>query len=514
MAAIQTVLHSPQNHNSTAIITPRHGVVTLFGYGIRVQVERGHLVLEDGIGADRRHARFARVGHGLRRLVVIGADGMVSLAALRWLADQDAALVMLDRNGKVLISTGRATSSDARLRRAQACAEQYGVDFLIARELIHQKLLNQEKISTEKLLDPFSAREIANCRKELHLTSTIESIRQIESIGAKAYWQAWRSIPVEFLRSDVKRVPAHWKTFGTRVSPLTNSPRLAVNPANAILNYLYAILEAESRLAAAKMGLDPGLGILHLDDRLRDSLACDLMEPVRPKVDEYLFDWISKGILRRAWFFEEGNGNCRLMGEFAQRFSETSHVWAHAVAPIAEQVTETIWLATRQKFSIRLPAARLTQSHRRLAKIPLGVSPVPKHPEIPSLCRSCGTSIKRKHGYCFRCSIEVSKSALVEAARHGRIATQTPEVRSRRGQKQSQHRRAELTWDPKSQPSWLTKSFYLERIQPRLADLTVSSIALALDFSIPYASEVRAGRDRPHPRHWLTLAQLVKLNLD
>jgi hypothetical protein len=26
-----------------------------------------------------------RVRHGLRRLVVIGADGMVSLAALRWL---------------------------------------------------------------------------------------------------------------------------------------------------------------------------------------------------------------------------------------------------------------------------------------------------------------------------------------------------------------------------------------------------------------------------------------------
>ena len=67
-------------------ITPRHGVVTLFGYGIQVRVDRGHLILEDGIGADRRYARFPRVGHGLQRLIVIGADGMVSLAALRWLA--------------------------------------------------------------------------------------------------------------------------------------------------------------------------------------------------------------------------------------------------------------------------------------------------------------------------------------------------------------------------------------------------------------------------------------------
>jgi hypothetical protein len=388
------------------------------------------------------------------------------------------------------------------------------VDFLIARELIHQKLLNQEKISTEKLLDPVSAQEIANCRKELLLVSTIESIRQIESIAAKAYWQAGRSVPGEFLRSDLKRVPEHWKLFGTRVSPLTNSPRLAVNPANAILNYLYAILEAESRLAAAKMGLDPGLGVLHLDNRLRDSLACDLMEPVRPKVDEYLFDWIHRGILRREWFFEERNGNCRLMGEFAQRFSETSRVWAHAVAPIAEQVTKTFWLATRQKSCVRLPAARLTQSHRRLAKIASGVSPEPKQSEIPSLCRQCGKPIKQKHKYCQGCSTEVSKGHLIKAAQLERIAAQTPEVRSRRGQKQSLHRRAELAWNPENQPNWLTESFYIERIQPLLAELTVSSIALALDISIPYASEVRAGRNRPHPRHWLPLAQLLMVDLD
>jgi hypothetical protein len=51
------------------------------GYGIQVHVDRGHLVLEDGIAVDRRYGRLPRVGHGLRRLVVIGSDGMVSLAA-------------------------------------------------------------------------------------------------------------------------------------------------------------------------------------------------------------------------------------------------------------------------------------------------------------------------------------------------------------------------------------------------------------------------------------------------
>ena len=53
--------------------------------------------------------------------------------------------------------------------------------------------------------------------------------------------------------------------FGARVSPLTGSPRLAATPPNAILNYLYALLESEARLAAAALGLDPGLGVLHVD---------------------------------------------------------------------------------------------------------------------------------------------------------------------------------------------------------------------------------------------------------
>src|SRR5437660_9376449 len=119
-------------------VAPQKGVVTLFGYGINVRVDRGHLLFEDGIGATRRHARFSRVGHGLRRLVVIGSDGNVSLAALRWLADQNAAFVMLDRLGKVLATTGPVNPSDARLRRAQSLAGQSEIGLAIAKELISQ----------------------------------------------------------------------------------------------------------------------------------------------------------------------------------------------------------------------------------------------------------------------------------------------------------------------------------------------------------------------------------------
>ena len=119
-------------------------------YGIGVHVERGHLIVKDRVGADRREARFSRIGHGIRRLVVIGSDGMVSLAALRWLADQDAAFVMLDRDGSVLATTGPVRPSDARLRRAQALAHHSGAAVKIARELIARKLAGQEQVIRTK----------------------------------------------------------------------------------------------------------------------------------------------------------------------------------------------------------------------------------------------------------------------------------------------------------------------------------------------------------------------------
>jgi CRISPR-associated protein Cas1 len=56
---------------------------------------------------------------------------------------------------------------------------------------------------------------------------------------------------------------------------------------------MYALLESEARLAAVSLGLDPGIGFLHVDTDAQDSLACDLMEAGRPYVDAFLLDWIN-----------------------------------------------------------------------------------------------------------------------------------------------------------------------------------------------------------------------------
>ncbi len=475
MAATENLSQLSTSDNS---LVPRHGVITLFGYGIQVRVNRGHLLIEDGIGVERRRFRFPRVGHGLKRLVVIGSDGMISLAALRWLADQDAAFVMLDRDGSVLVTTGPVRSADAKLRRAQALAPQSDIGVRIARDLIARKLAGQEQVARDMLRDPVSADEVAGCRVALPNANRFDAIRSLEAQAAAAYWSSWRNLPITFPKNDLIRVPDHWRTFGTRKSPLSGSPRLAANPANAMLNYLYSVLESEARLAAAALGLDPGLGVLHVDTPARDSLACDLMEAIRPHVDAYVLHWILSQPLRREWFFEQRDGNCRLMASLAIRLTETAQVWARAVAPVAEWVARQLWSTTHKRTPSKLPPTHLTQTYRREAK---GVASVPRAHVAPRLAN---------------------------AARVGRVASHSPEALAKEGETQRQHARARSAWKPSMQPEWLTAEVYSDKIQPRLVGISSSVIASRIGVSRWYAGRIREGY-RPHPRHWQALSHMV-----
>lgn len=61
----------------------------------------------------------------------------------------------------------------------------------------------------------------------------------------------------------------------------------------------------------------------------------------------------------------------------------------------------------------------------------------------------------------------------------------------------------------RSKQHWPDENTYARQIQPELAGVTISALALALGVSIPYAAYIRAGRHRRHPRHWELLAELV-----
>jgi CRISPR-associated protein Cas1 len=495
--------------SKSASLVSRFGTIVLDGYGIQARVQSGHLILEDGIAQDRRSATLPRVNHGLRRLVIIGSEGNISLAALRWLADQKISLTMLERDGSVLATTGPVSPSDARLRRAQALAHHSGAALTISRELIRQKIAGQERVARERLNNSTVADAVARFCNRLDSSIDLDMIRTIESRAAQEYWSAWRALSIKFPTNCLSKIPDHWKTFGTRDSPLTGSPRLAANPVNAMLNYLYAILESESRLALAAVGLDPGLGVLHKDTVRRDSLACDLMEAVRPDVDAFLFDWFANQTLRREWFFEQRDGSCRLMASLAAKLSETAMSWHRLVAPWTEWIAHTLWSTSSTKERAKPRPTRLTQSHRREVKG--GVSKAHSAPAPETVCHSCGIPIRRGTKFCRPCSLEVAKNNMIKIAKIGRQRTHSLDAQNQRSLKRRKDSAALRAWEQSGNVSMaITETDYADKIQPLLREISNSLIMSTLDVSLPYAVSIRHGQRRPHPRHWQALAGLVE----
>ena len=138
----------PMQSNPTTP-TPRNGVLTLTGYGVTVNVERGGLAVSDGVADERRQATFRKATCGISRLVILGHSGTISLDAVRWLHDIGAALVQIDRDGRVLFASAPPGLDHAALRRAQALAATNQVGIELTRELLDAKLSGQAAMLRE-----------------------------------------------------------------------------------------------------------------------------------------------------------------------------------------------------------------------------------------------------------------------------------------------------------------------------------------------------------------------------
>jgi hypothetical protein len=226
-------------------------------------------------------------------------------------------------------------------------------------------------------------------------------------------------------------------------------------------------------------------------------------------VDSYVLDWLLAQPLKREWFFEERNGNCRLMSELTVRPAETALTWRRAIAPVAEWLTQSFWNA-RCVFAERQNSypTRLTQRRRSEGRgntIHVRANPVPRRKKICEVCGADGV----KNRYCKSCAVEVSRENMAQVALIGHVRPKTQLVKTRVSNKISDHAVANTWWDASSLPSWLTEECYAQKVQPRLRAIKVKEIAQAMQVSKPYAALIRAGHRHPHPRHWQALARMV-----
>jgi CRISPR-associated endonuclease Cas1 len=383
------------------------GICVARGYGIKITVQRRHLIVHDGVGNRRRTRRYHRTSK-LKRLVLIGNTGYLTIDALRWIYDTGAALVHLTASGELIAASVARGPDLAGLRRAQALAADTATGVEIARRVLAAKLEGQRALLDELPGKDEAIEPVEWALGKTHTAADIDALLAAEAQAAAAYWLAWAPLLIPFPPRDARKAPAHWTVFGQRSSLLTGGPRTATNPAGAILNYLYALLEAETILACHALGLDPGLGIFHRDREGRASLALDLMEAARPAVDAYVLALLTQRTLSPREFVETRKGSCRITPRFAEQLAGTCEVWRSQIAPVVEWTANTLAKHSRSRVPSRAP---LTRAHHRAAldhRLPARKPRrAPVKPALPPTCRGCGKALTDgRRPYCEDCRRE------------------------------------------------------------------------------------------------------------
>jgi len=104
----------------------------------------------------------------------------------------------------------------------------------------------------------------------------------------------------------------YWAQIGVFLDQIvlttSRSRRPALDPYNAMLNYVYGMLYQAIHLSVLRAGLDPSLGFMHADGGRRPSLVFDLIEPWRAMADMFLSMVLTSGEYKVNWCVEKDGG--------------------------------------------------------------------------------------------------------------------------------------------------------------------------------------------------------------
>lgn len=322
---------------------------------------------------------------------------------------------------------------------------------------------------------------------------------------------------------ELQSVPEHWRRFGARASAIANGPRLAVNPPNAVLNLSYRLLEAETRLALLVAGLDPGIGIWHVDQRGRDSLALDAMEAVRPEVDRFVLELFEGHVFARRHFVELSDGHCRVGPSLARLLANAMPRWAEAVAPVVEDVARILLASSGSNGRL---ATRLTQDNRSAGRDGLrrgarrrARTTVGRRPQ--EVCERCGAELEHAAGkLCGRCMQQrwselaerfsaAGREALDRLRREGQDPARSAEAIAKQRATKERTLEADFAWN-REHPEKPDAVVFRGELLRLLQGVSLAALARATGLSKSQCGQIRRGLKVPHSRHWEALRALGK----
>ena len=254
-------------------------------------IDRSKISLEHDAGAlivRDQGQRIATIPLAPISRVILRGSAQLSASVLAQLGQRGIGVIILSaRTSQPTLFFGRP-HNDASLRVAQSRAS-LDTDFCLryASHLVRRKIQGQidccEQLRQERPQHNYplsvALRQLKQPLIDAPHAHSLGTLRGLEGAAANTYFAALQAL-----------VPESWGFKDRNRRP----PR---DPFNVLLSLTYTLAHAEAAFALHAAGLDPCIGFYHQLLFKRESLACDVVEIVRPLVDAFCLQLVAKQTL-------------------------------------------------------------------------------------------------------------------------------------------------------------------------------------------------------------------------
>ena len=219
--------------------------------------------------------------------------------ALAWASIYGIKTLVTSQSGRplgVLLPLNYDSHVKTRIKQYEAYSSQVGVQ--IAKIIAKSKIEAQASLLQKYQIDFTNQRKRALEKLEKH---EIDSNKQIKRAFEKL--ENLEADSVDQIRTKIHSIEGHFgkfyfkeliKIFPEEFQPQVRYAYKAVDITNNLFNLAYEVLKWEVYKSIINAHLDPFLGFLHSIQHGKPSLVCDLQEPYRPLVDNFLIEYIKK----------------------------------------------------------------------------------------------------------------------------------------------------------------------------------------------------------------------------
>ena len=232
--------------------------------------------------------------------VIVSPHVTITAGVLGVIAEQHVSLLVLNARLPQRTATLAGHYSGDNQRRLSQYQMSLRHLFCVqaATRLVALKIERQRTVLQDALQKrPELRRVLSKAIKQLDATMTplanpdindLAVLNGLEGAAAAAYFQAYTRL------------------FCTRLNFTGRNRRPPQDPVNAILSLSYTLLHHEAVNALKMYGLDPSIGFYHQAAYGRDSLACDVIEPLRPFLDRWIWRLFAQQTLTAGHFVYDG----------------------------------------------------------------------------------------------------------------------------------------------------------------------------------------------------------------